>query len=241
MSDFDGVSNVASAARFAMNPTPLGAAGLGLGIASSMLGGKGKKKKTFIPGYRDGQYINQVSGKPYDRANQMMITGDNGTYDLIPAIGSAQNNYMKQWQAAQQDISGSTAKPSADKMLYESMLSSLGDDLAAIAAFQKKYPLRSGGLEMPQGTSPSVSRWISGIDKRYDPNYKYMGMFGNNLPNLTNGLTNVQDTIGPDLAAFGNFANDKNIRRSSPRQLAQGLGTAPQYQAPNVQYQAPRG
>ena len=39
------LTNVGSAIRFGMNPTPLGAAGLALGIGSSLFGGKGGAAK----------------------------------------------------------------------------------------------------------------------------------------------------------------------------------------------------
>ena len=76
MSDFDSASNAASAVKFAMNPTPLGAAGLVMGLGS-MFGGK-DKKKSLIPGYENGQYINKVTGQPWDRANQLSVQGDQG-------------------------------------------------------------------------------------------------------------------------------------------------------------------
>ena len=244
MSDFDTVSNAASAARFAINPTPLGAAGLGLGIASSMLGGKGKKKKTFIPGFRDGQYINRVTGKPWEAANSMVIQGDKGTYDLIPQIGAAEADYGSQWQKAQRDISGSTGSPNVDKILYHSMRGSLGDDAAALAEFDKRYPLRTGGMTAVN-QSPQVVSWLAGVDPRYSPDYKYSGIFSSRNPTanlLGNSITSVRDTIGGDLSSFGTFARDNNISRNKRQQLSNALlNVVPQYQAPNVQYQAPRG
>lgn len=83
-------STAVSAARFAMNPTPLGAAGL---VGGALLGGKGGGgRNPLIPGYENGQYF--LNGKPWKKANDYTIVGDNGTYDLMQSVFKGHNPFI---------------------------------------------------------------------------------------------------------------------------------------------------
>lgn len=212
MSDFDGVSNVASAARFAMNPTPLGAAGLGLGIASSMLGGKGKKEHW----------------KPKYRVN-------NGMYEMSDTMG-------KTWQSVPE---GFESKPQDNMQLRVNELFGRNPNEVGIPSGQV-INLATNQIynrSVPSSAGPrSPYQWQTGDFGL--PDGSVMNMATRqvvNNPNVNNTEPyRRQDAMIRGFADFmrrnpGSFANAK------PQQLANALLSPPQYQAPNVQYQAPRG
>lgn len=212
MSDFDGVSNVASAARFAMNPTPLGAAGLGLGIASSMLGGKGKKEHW----------------KPKYRVN-------NGMYEMSDTMG-------KTWQSVPE---GFESKPQDNMQLRVNEIMQVGRPNEVRLPNGQVMNMSSGSISNATTPSQEIRNpyQMQANDYRL-PNGSIMNMATGkivNNPNVNNPEPyRRQDAMIRGFADYmkrnqGSFANAK------PQQLANVLLSPPQYQAPNVQYQAPRG
>jgi hypothetical protein len=79
--------NVASIGNLAVGgPSLLGPAGIGLGFASSVLGGKGGKAHHPVAGGSPGAYT--LDNKPWGGVDDYQIQGDNGTYNLLPEINA---------------------------------------------------------------------------------------------------------------------------------------------------------
>ena len=130
-----GPSSVAS---FAYNPTPLG---LGLGIAGSVLGGKGGKNITesLVPSYENGDYY--VTGSkgftPRTKvdASGYQISGDNGNYDLMRF--ASDNNKIN---TLSKTVYGNTGQMANARLApYGSARGALGNDDAALDTFDAKF------------------------------------------------------------------------------------------------------
>lgn len=206
------LSNVASAARFGMNPTPLGAAGLGLGIASSMLGGKGKRQQ-WQPKFR-------ITDGAYQMSNNMGKTWNN-----VP--DGYQNNPTDNAQLRANEIF-KIGKPNEVRLPNGQVMNMATNQISNASVpsqdIRNPYQLQANDYRLPNGSIMNMGT----------------GNIVNN-PNVNNiGPYQREDTM---IRAFGDYMkkNPASFYNSRPQQLAQGLGVAPQYQAPNITYQAPRG
>ena len=119
-----------SAIRFAMNPTPLGAASL---IGGAMLGGK-SGGTPFVPGYKDGQYT--INDKPWDPAKKFQIQGDQGAFDLVPGLLNVPRESMQ--DRALRNMTGGQA-PDLQKSIYNNARGLLGNDATALSTFDSAF------------------------------------------------------------------------------------------------------
>ena len=213
MSDFDAMSNVGSAAKFGMNPTPLGAAGLGLGIVGSMLGGKSSKPKW----------------QPKFRVN-------NGNYEMSNTMGKTWNSVPEGYQE----------RPTDNLQLRTNEIMQVGKPNEVRLPNGQGINMASGGIGNATNPSQDIRNpyQMQGNDVRL-PNGSVMNMATRQVVNNPN-VNNPEPYRREDamIRGFGNFMkkNQGNFANAKPQQLANVLlGGTPQYQAPNVQYQAPRG
>lgn len=154
MSTLSNASNAASAVRFGLNPTPLGAAGLGIGLASSMLGGKtGGGRTPNVPGYSNGEYT--INDKPFDMANNLQIQGDNGNYDLVPTLSDLKQPATPPGipdmgrmggMGGYQDGQLVPQNISPEQTFYDKTIKSFGNDQSAIDQLKSKFPTITPGM-----------------------------------------------------------------------------------------------
>lgn len=167
------VSNAAGAARFVMNPTPLGAAGL---FGSAMLGGKSGGGHTPVPGGKPGNYT--MDNIPVDMTN-LSIDGDNGTYNLLSMLGQQKNPYDIQ-NALSND---KTALAEYNKRFMQPEVNPLSTALSKMTPRNRgmnppemsgmNNKARWGMLAKPQTLTPNVFMWTP-----KNPNKPWTGQLG---------------------------------------------------------------
>lgn len=198
MSQFGNLSNGVGAVRFAMNPTPLGAAGL---VGGMLMGGKGGAKGP-TPGYKNGSYT--LSDQPYD-TSRFSVNGSQGKYDLMPLLGAG--NQVKN----QIDPSGSTPYNSPFKAAYDSMRNGLGNDQQALQQFDAKFQLPKA---QPQYSQQQQTVMANLGHAPVDP---YMQAFtGKNYqtqPINPSGQWRMADLVGRPNELLGGWASQNRLAK----------------------------
>lgn len=223
------LGNAVSAARFAMNPTPLGALGLigGLGF-----GGKSKKSRGGIPGGTPGNYT--LNNKPYDTSRYEFST-DKGKYNLIPYLNPVSATSTTDYS---QGLGGVT-KYTPGQSPTDRVLNLVKDDPQAKAYIDKTFgSMTTGSAPPPNSMLAAIQSPIPGGKMVYDFALRGNNEFsGSNLQNnLTFDPANAVRTA--DFSRIMNYAKKQNHQSFSPLAAALYSG-APKYQSPNASFQSP--
>lgn len=227
-----------SVASFAYNPTPIG---LGLGLAGAVLGGKsGRKNEKLIPSYENGKYYvagdmqtpkHEVNVDPY------LVQGKDGVYNVMSYARSPSVAQKMQAQFQGRSLSNG----------YNEAFNSLSSDPVAQANFQKTFgsfqdnnPTAAQKAQIQFGSRVAAPHLQFGQVAMQSARDKAIQRVN---PGAMYNNVNSANYKNRDFRLVQPLANGNNVPFFTPAKLASALvsnGASPQYQAPNIAYQAPK-